>query len=78
MGKVFGAYTDIPWESSGGTKSGQGNTLIFSLREDSNFVKLKCLDNTGEVYHHEEYLTAIGYDYSGFWLTSDCNMNTNS
>ena len=59
MGKVFGAYTDIPWQSSGGNRryyhsyggsiSGQGNTFVFSLREDSYFVKLKCLNKSYEV-----------------------------
>ena len=44
MGKVFGGYTDIPWQSSGGGKSGNGNSFVFSLREDFNFVKLKCLE----------------------------------
>ena len=52
MGKVFGAYTDIPWQSSGSNKSGEGNTFVFSLREDSNFVKLKCLDKSYEVVHN--------------------------
>ena len=40
MGKVFGAYTDIPWSSDGGYKKGNGNTFLFSLRDDLNFKKL--------------------------------------
>ena len=51
MGKVFGAYTDIPWSSDGGYKNGNGNTFLFSLRDDNNFVKLKCLKKEKEVYH---------------------------
>ena len=39
LGKVFGAYTDISWSSEIGYKNGNGNTFIFSLR-DNNFVKL--------------------------------------
>ena len=44
MGKIFGAYTDIPWSSKRGSKNGNGNTFIFSLKDDFNFDKLKCLD----------------------------------
>ena len=35
-GKFFGAYTDIPWESSfpGKHKYGNGNSFLFSLRDD--------------------------------------------
>ena len=43
MGKIFGGYTDIPWKSFGSVKKGNGNSFIFSLREDFNFVKLRCL-----------------------------------
>ena len=60
MGKVFGAYTDIPWSSNGRYKNGNGNTFVFSLRDDLNFVKLKFLDTGSEVFHSEEYLTTIG------------------
>ena len=34
MGKIFGGYTDIPWESSGEFKGLNGNSFIFSLRDD--------------------------------------------
>ena len=60
LGKVFGAYTDIPWQSSGSDKSGEGKTFVFSLREDSNFVKLKCLQKNDEVVHDSSYLSIIG------------------
>ena len=35
-GRFFGAYTDIPWESNyfANWKSGNGNSFIFSLRDD--------------------------------------------
>ena len=59
-GKVFGAYTDIPWSSEGGYKSENGNSFIFSLIDDFNFVQLKCLDKSSEVYHHKDCLTYFG------------------
>jgi hypothetical protein len=34
MGKVFGAFTDIPWKSDGGYKDGNCNTFVFSLIND--------------------------------------------
>ncbi len=39
--KILGGYTDIP---CGNNKKEEGNSFLFSLREDSNFVKLKSLD----------------------------------
>ena len=51
MGKVFGAYTDISWSSNIEWKNGNGNTFVFSLRDDFNFVKLKCLKKENEFWH---------------------------
>ena len=42
--QIFGGYTDISWTSNKGFKNGDGNSFIFSLRDDSNFVLLKCLN----------------------------------
>ena len=78
IGKVFGAYTDIAWENSDNYKNGNGNSFVFSLRDDFNFVKLKCLNKNNEVYHNASYLTMIGYSASGFDIYNDCNINTSS
>ena len=40
MGKVFGCYTDIAWTNSDRWVHGNGNTFVFSLRDDFNFIKL--------------------------------------
>ncbi len=35
MGKVFGGFTDIPWQiNAGNFIEGNGNSFIFSLRDD--------------------------------------------
>ena len=36
MGKIFGGYTDIPWQSpeNYGCKEGHGNSFIFSLADN--------------------------------------------
>ena len=44
MGKVFGCYTDIAWTSDMGWKNGNCNSFLFSLGDDFNFIKLKCLN----------------------------------
>ena len=75
MGKVFGAYTDIPWSSERGYKNGNGNTFVFSLRDDYNFVKLKSLIKYFEVDHEPYYLTSIGFGGSGFHIGDECNIN---
>ena len=78
MGKVFGCFTDIAWKNSGGYISGNGNTFVFSLRDDFNFVKLKWLNKYYEALHYANYLTSIGYCASGFHIYDDCNINTSS
>ncbi len=45
------------------------------MREDSNFVKLKSLNKTNEVYHHSSYLCSFGNSY-GFRV-HDNNTSTN-
>jgi hypothetical protein len=75
MGRVFGGFTDIPWQTEGDHfKYGTGNTFIFSLRDDFNFVKLKCLNKMSEVCHDGDFLTAIGDSGSGFWIIEE-NLN---
>ena len=44
MGNIFGGYTDIPWASTGGIKKGNGNSFLFALKDDMNFIQLNCLD----------------------------------
>ena len=60
FGKIFGGFTDIDWTSKNGSKSGNGNSFVFSLRDDSNFVKLKCLKKEYEVFHNKKTLCSFG------------------
>ena len=79
MGNVFGAYTDIAWTNNRGWVSdGNGNTFFFSLRDDFNFVKFKCLNKSNEVLHHSNYLTCIGYGANVFYIYDDCNIIADS
>ena len=78
MGKIFGAYTDISWQINGGDKNGNGNTFVFSIRDDFNFEKFKCQNKSNEVNHSESYLTAIGCCPCAFLIYDDCNINTKS
>ncbi len=68
----------MPWNKSGygngNYKEGNGNSFIFSLREDSNFVKLKCLDKTKEVYHNSSYMCSFGED-GGFRVYNNNSSN---
>ena len=77
MGKIFGGYTDIPWKERGGYEKGNGNSFLFSLRDDFNFVKLRCLNKDKEVCHHPYILGSFGGG-CGFTLFDDCNININS
>ena len=56
---------------------GNGNSFVFSLRDDDKFVKLRCLKKKYEVYHNADYLCCIGGNgASGFYIANDCNINT--
>ena len=54
--KVFGGYPDIPWTTERRFKTGNGNSFLFSLDDDFNFIKYKCLDKEREVYHCDEFI----------------------
>jgi hypothetical protein len=54
--KVFGGFTDIPWTKKGGFKTGNGNSFLFSLDDDFNFIKYKCLNKEKEVYHCNDFI----------------------
>ncbi len=59
-------------------KNGNGNSFVFSLRDDFNFVKLRCLKKEFEVYHLASCLIYIGNSASGFVIYNDCNTNSDS
>jgi len=48
------------------------------LREDSNFVKLKCLNKTKEVYHNSSYLCSFGDDYGFIVYNNNTSSNYSS
>ena len=47
--KIFGAYTDINLKLEGGYREGNGNSFIFYLNDDFNFVKFRCKNLKNEV-----------------------------
>ena len=61
--KISGWYNDIQWTSSenGKYKSGSGNSFLFLLRDDMNFIKLRCINKKKEVYHHKDLLCGFGW-----------------
>ena len=48
------------------------------MRDDSNFVKLKCLQKELEVYHHKDRLGSFGYYGRVFCIKNNCNTNYDS
>ena len=77
MEKVFGGFTHFPWKNTGGYIYKKGNSFIFSLGNDSNFVKLRHLKKTSEVQHLKDHLTSFGDSLSGFEIKGDCNIYEN-
>ncbi len=63
LGKVFGGYTDIPQGSAsfpGASKLGKGNTILFSLKDDMNFVKMRFIGKSAEIRHNDNILCCFG------------------
>ncbi len=54
--KISGWYTDIQWTSEKGDnyghKEGSGNSFLFLLRDEMNFIKLSCKKKKSEVFHN--------------------------
>ncbi len=75
MQRIFGGYTDIQWTSDEGYKSGSGNSFLFTLRDDMNFITLRCTNKKIEVYHYIERLCCFGPD---LFIKDNCNINYHS
>lgn len=71
-GKVFGAYTDIPWTSGEYKKkvAGKGNSFLWAMDTNNKMVKFKCLKPDAEVYHYADRLPVFG---EGHFLHLDGN-----
>ena len=79
MGRVFGGYTDISWETvpwfSTTYVEGYGNSFIFSLRDDHTFDCLKCINSQREVRHSQGWFCCFGQ--SEILLYDGCNADSN-
>jgi hypothetical protein len=73
--RVFGGFTDIAWKISGSYQPGNGNSFIFSLKKDLNFIKFKCLNYQIEVYHRSSY---VYFGNDNLLISTDCNINKDS
>ena len=49
-GKIFGAFTDIPWKNFGGPTMGGGNSFIFTFEKD-DLIIFKHKEEEPEVNH---------------------------
>lgn len=74
-GKIFGAYTDIPW-TSGQYKNkvaGKGNSFLWTVDPSNKVCKFKCLKPDAEVYHYADRLPVFG---DGHFLNLDGNSGS--
>ncbi len=74
--RIFGGYTDIPWTSVGNFNEGNGNSFIFSMRDDMSFMKIRCLNTKKEVFDDKDLLCCFGN--SDLLIDNDCNINKSS
>lgn len=56
-------------------QEGEGKSFLFSLRDDGNIIKLKCIDKQRETYHKSSYM--VSFD-GGFSIEDECNINEDS
>ncbi|XP_078383156.1 uncharacterized protein LOC144665733 isoform X1 [Oculina patagonica] len=75
---VFGGYTDIPWESSGGYSS-TSKAFIFSLRNKEGLTPFKSMVTTpsSEIYRVSYRGPSFGHGHD-IHIANDANSNTNS
>lgn len=75
-GNVFGGYTDIPWDSPSSSKKikKNGNSFVFSLRDDNSIVKLQNMGNE-EVVHDKKRHVCFRY---AIYVKNNCNKNSKS
>lgn len=61
-GRIFGAFTDIAWQSpeKPTNKMGDGNTFLFSFDAEKKLHRLNCLDKSKEVCHYPDFLPVFG------------------
>ena len=59
-----------------GCKEGEGNSFIYSFRDDQNIVKLYCTDTEKEVYHSDDLLCCFGIN--DLIIKSNCNVAAGS
>ena len=59
-------------------KTGNGNSFLFSLREDGNFIKLKCLKKESEFIYNKDWIACFGETNGGFKIGNDCNIQITS
>jgi hypothetical protein len=70
---IFGGYTDIAWTSEKKDLFENGNSFIFSIRNDQSIVKLKCLRKKNEVQHDKDVMAWFGHADNGLRITDDCD-----
>lgn len=70
--KIFGGYTDKCWKSTDKIIKGDGNSFVFSYKNNNNFEKLNSLSDKQEVSHYSDRLC---YFYAAFTIEDNCNNN---
>jgi hypothetical protein len=74
-GFIFGGFTSLPWNSSGGVYHGDNSAFLFSLTNPSNTpLKLKVKPAQNAVWHHSNYGPTFG-DGWDLYVSSLSNTN---
>ncbi|KAL9962007.1 hypothetical protein ACROYT_G031059 [Oculina patagonica] len=75
---VFGGYTNIPWERSGGYTS-TSNAFMFSLRNKEGLGPFKSMltNPSRAIYRHSSYGPTFGGGHD-IYIGDNANSNTNS
>jgi len=78
-GKIFGAYTDINFDSyTNNYKSGQINSFVFMFRDNKTIDKSKCLNASNEIYCNTNYSMTLGNGHCFYIYPSSCNNGANN
>ena len=75
-GNVFGAYTDLDWESGGGFVEGTGRSFLFKVNEDQSVSISECVDKSKETFNHSSYGPTFGF--GDLCIRDKCDQNYGS
>ena len=74
-GDIFGAFTELEWNSSGEWITNFGGHFVFKVLPDGNVLRINEKPNhyNGEIYCHKDHLCSFHAFFCKFTNNQDCS-----